>query len=229
MATQTRETARRKALGLSYFTIAYNIAEAAVTIFAGAVAGSSALVGFGLDSGIESLSGGIMVWRFRQRGEFDQDEDDAREQLAIRLVGYTFFVLGAYVLYSSVAKLVAQEAPDPSLIGIIVAVISLMVMYPLARAKHRLGHQLNSRSLLADAVETLACMWLSSALLLGLGLNYLWRIWWADPVAGVVIAGFLFNEGREVLSGEELCSCGADAIEQYADEYLEEVESDENT
>jgi divalent metal cation (Fe/Co/Zn/Cd) transporter len=114
------------------------------------------------------------------------------------------------VLYSSISKLVTQEAPDPSLIGIIVAIISLMIMYPLARAKHRLGHELGSRSLQADAVETIACMWLSGALLVGLGLNYLWGIWWADPVAGIVIAGFLFNEGREVLSGEEMCGCGAD-------------------
>ena len=214
MTPETREQKRRTALGLSYFTIAYNVVEAAVSIVAGALAGSVALIGFGLDSTIESLSGAIMVWRFRRRGEFDQDEDDAREQLAQRLVGYTFFILGVYVLYSSVSKLITREAPDPSLIGIVVAVVSLMVMWPLARAKHRLGHELNSRSLQADAVETRACMWLSAALLLGLGLNYLWGLWWADPVAGAVIAGFLFNEGREVLSGEELCGCGAGAAEE---------------
>lgn len=213
MTSESREQKRRTALGLSYFTIVYNVVEAAVSIVAGALAGSVALIGFGLDSTIESLSGAIMVWRFRRRGEFDQDEDDAREQLAQRLVGYTFFILGAYVLYSSMLKLITREAPDPSVVGIIVAVISLMVMWPLARAKHHLGHELNSRSLQADAVETRACMWLSGALLLGLGLNYLWGLWWADPVAGVVIAGFLFNEGREVLSGEELCGCGAGVAE----------------
>lgn len=217
MTPEIKEQKRRTALGLSYFTIAYNVVEAAVSIVAGALAGSAALVGFGLDSTIESLSGAIMVWRFRRRGEFDEDEDDAREQLAQRLVAYTFFILGAYVLYSSMLKLITREAPDASVVGIIVAAISLMVMWPLARAKHRLGHELNSRSLQADAVETRACMWLSAALLLGLGLNYLWGLWWADPVAGVVIAGFLFNEGHEVLSGEELCGCGAGVAEEVGE------------
>ena len=164
--------------------------------------GSIALFGFGLDSFVESFSGGIMIWRFRKHGELSQVEEERIEKRATRLVAYTFFVLGAYILYESVDKLVLRDAPDPSLIGIIIAAVSLVVMPILFIMKYRTGQQLCSRSLVADSKETLACIFLSIALLIGLGSNYFFGFWQADPIVGLVIVAFLLREGRELLSGE---------------------------
>jgi cation diffusion facilitator family transporter len=197
----------KKALFLSYFTVGYNILEGVVSILAGVLAGSIALVGFGLDSFVESLSGGVMIWRFTQHGKISEEEEERIEKKAVKLVGYTFFILGAYVLYESVKKLYFREIPDPSLLGIIIAIISLIVMPVLFLMKYRTGKAIGSRSLVADSKETLACMFLSGALLIGLGLNYLFRLWQADPIAGLVIVGFLFKEGYTTLKEEELCSC----------------------
>jgi len=107
----------KKALLLSYFTVGYNIIEGIVSIFAGVLAGSIALIGFGLDSFVESLSGGVMIWRFRKHGQMSEEEEERIEAKAVRLIAYTFFILGAYVLYESVKKLYLQEMPDPSLFG----------------------------------------------------------------------------------------------------------------
>ncbi|MBM3118346.1 MAG: hypothetical protein FJ006_02135 [Chloroflexi bacterium] len=193
----------RRALLLSYFTVGYNVLEGAVSIFVGLLAGSIALVGFGLDSFVESLSGGVMVWRFRKHGELSRDEEETVEKKATRLVAYTFFILGAYVLYESVKKLIIQEIPSPSLLGIIIAIASAILMPILFRLKYQTGKLLNSRSLIADSKETLACFFLSLALLLGLGLNYLLGLWQADPIVGLVVVAFLIREGYELLMGEE--------------------------
>ena len=201
-------TLRRQALTLSYFTVCYNVVEGAVSIFLGLLARSPALLGFALDSFIESVSGGVMLWRFGQTNESDA-QAEAREQRAVKLVGWTFLALGAYVLYESLEKLLTHSAPAPSLGGMILAAVSLVVMPWLARQKIKVANALRSASLLGDAKETLACAWLSVALLLGLGLNYLLHWWWADPVAGLVIVSFLWREGREMLSGEG-CGCGHD-------------------
>lgn len=194
----------RRALALSIFTVAYNLAEGVVSILLGLAARSAALIGFGLDSFVESLSGGIMVWRFSRRDLSEEDEERI-EQRAVKLVGVTFLLLGAYVLYESAEKLYRQEAPEASLGGIILAIVSLVIMPWLARAKRRTGEALGSASLLGDAKETLACAWLSVALLLGLGLNALLGWWWADPVAGLIIVIFLFREGLEMVRGG--CGC----------------------
>jgi cation diffusion facilitator family transporter len=194
---------QRRALLLAWLTVGYNIAEGLVSIIAGALAGSIALVGFGIDSAVESLSGGIMVWRFSGARHLSPEEEEKLERRAERFVAVTFFVLGAYVLYESVKKLVTAEVPEHSLIGIIIALVSLVSMPLLYRAKTKVGRELRSGSLLADAKETLACAFLSVALLVGLGLNYLWGIWQADPVAGLVIVAWLFKEGREILTEEE--------------------------
>jgi divalent metal cation (Fe/Co/Zn/Cd) transporter len=196
----------RRALVLSYFTLGYNILEGAMSILAGYWAGSVALVGFGLDSFVESLSGSIMIWRFRQPAGSGEAEE-RRERAATRAVGYTFLVLGAYVLYESLEKLFFQEAPSPSLLGMVIAGVSLLVMPGLFLLKQRTGQSLGSNSLQADARQTLACAFLSGALLLGLGLNYLFGLWQADPVIGLIIVVLLIREGYETLKKGKLCSC----------------------
>jgi cation diffusion facilitator family transporter len=197
----------KKALLLSYFTVGYNIVEGVVSIFAGFLAGSVALLGFGLDSFVESLSGTVMIWRFRKHGKISEEEEERIERKAIRLVAYTFFILGAYVLFESLRKLYFQEVPDPSLLGIIIAIVSLIVMPVLFYMKYQTGKSIGSRSLVADSKETLACVFLSVALLVGLGLNYLYGFWQADSIVGLVIVVFLFREGYSALKEEKLCSC----------------------
>lgn len=196
----------KKALTLSYFTVGYNIIEGVVSIFAGWLAGSIALVGFGLDSFVESLSGGVMVWRFSKHGRISDEEEEKVEKKTARFVAYTFFVLGAYVLYESIKKLVYHEIPDKSLVGIIIAIASIIVMPFLFYMKYKTGKAIGSRSLMADSKQTLACCFLSVALLIGLGLNYLYGLWQADPIAGLVIVVFLIKEGYETLKEEEVCS-----------------------
>ena len=194
----------KKALSLSYFTVGYNILEGVVSILAGLLAGGSiALIGFGLDSFVESLSGGVMIWRFRKHGKISEEEEEKVERRATRLVAYTFFVLGAYVLYESVRKLYLREAAEPSLFGIIIAIVSVVVMPVLFYLKYQTGKSIGSRSLVADSRETLVCVFLSVSLLIGLGFNYLYGIWQADPIVGLIIVGFLVKEGYETLTEEE--------------------------
>ena len=193
---------RARALLLSYITVAYNTVEGLVSIAAGILAGSAALLGFGVSSFFESLSGAVMVWRFRSKSATSEEAEERAENLAVRLVGYTFVVLGAYVLYESVSKLATREAPDPSLFGVGIAIASMVVMPALYLVKLRTGEAIASQSLVADSKETLACCLMSVTLLAGLGLNYLLGWWWADPVAGLVIVGYLFTEAYEALVGK---------------------------
>ncbi len=197
----------QKALRLSYFTVGYNLLEGLVSILAGVLAKSTALVGFGFDSFVESLSGGIMIWRFRKQEWSSEAEEIKVEKKAIRLVAVTFFILGAYVIFESAKKLYFREAAGPSLFGIIIALVSLIVMPVLFWMKYKTGKELESRSLVADSKQTLACVLLSVALLIGLWLNYSFQLWWADPAAGIVIAGYLLREGYETWQEEKLCSC----------------------
>ena len=188
----------RKALFLEYFTVAYNICEAAVSIFFGAVAGSIALVGFGLDSIVESLSGCVLIWRLRKYDKISEEEEQRIEKKAMKFVSYTFFVLGAYVLFQSVKKLVFTEIPDPSIPGIIIAAVSLIVMPVLSFRKKSIGERIGSSALIADSKETLACSFLSLALLLGLASHALFGFWQADAIVGLVIVFYLFREGIEI-------------------------------
>lgn len=194
---------RRKALFLSYFTVGYNILEGLASLTAGFFSGSIALTGFGLDSFVESLSGMIMIWRFRKHGTLTIEEEEQTEQKAVRLIGYTFFIFGAYVFIESVRKLYVQSKPEPSIPGIVIAVLSLIIMPILYHQKFTTAREIGSRSLLADSKETLACIMLSAALLLGLGMNYIFGIWWADPVTGLVIVFFLIREGLEIFEDED--------------------------
>jgi divalent metal cation (Fe/Co/Zn/Cd) transporter len=197
----------KKALILSYITVGYNIAECLISIFAGVMAGSIALIGFGLDSLVESLSGSVMIWRFRRHGKISEEEEEELEKRAARMISVTFFILGAYVLYESAKKLTVHEIPHPSLLGIVIALVSMITMPILFYLKYRIGKKIGSRSLVADSKQTLACMFLSIALLIGLGLNYLFGIWQADPIVALLIVVFLFKEGYETWKEEEICSC----------------------
>lgn len=192
------EALRQRAIRLEYFTIAWNVVEAVVALIAGIVASSIALVGFGLDSIIETASGLALLWRFKQRGL----GEEAVESRTVKLVGITFFALAAYVGYEAVRDLRLRHAPEFSLPGFILALLSLIVMPVLGVAKRQTARMLKSRALAADGMETLLCAYLSAALLLGLGLNGLLGWWWADPGAGLVIAAFMLREGYEAFAGE---------------------------
>ena len=196
---------KKRALLLSYFTVLYNIAEGLISVFAGAAAGSISLVGFGLDSFVESLSGGVMIWRFSPGKKVSEEEEEKIERRAEKFVAVTFFILSAYVLYGSINKLVLHEVPLASILGFIITILSLIIMPILYILKYRTGKQLKSRSLIADSKETLACCYLSGAVLIGLILNALLGWWWSDPVVGLIIVYFLVKEGIEAWKGE--CDC----------------------
>lgn len=193
----------KKALMLSYITVGYNVLEGIVSLIAGALAGSIALIGFGLDSFVESLSGVIMIWRLRHRDSVDEEAEERMEKRALRLISATFFIFGGYVLYESVRKLYLAEIPKPSLFGIIIALVSLVAMPVLFVQKYRIGTTLGLKSLIADSKETLACVFLSASLLVGLSLNYFWKLWWADPVIGLIIVSLLVREGIEVFGDDD--------------------------
>jgi cation diffusion facilitator family transporter len=185
----------KKGLRLEYFTVGYNILEAIASIIFGSIAGSIALIGFGLDSIVESLSGLVLIWRLRQHGKISEAAEERIEKRATRFVALTFLILGFYVLFESVKKLVVAEIPEPSLPGIVIAILAIIVMPILTWQKYKTGKQINSQALVADSKETLACFFLSMALLAGLGANYLFGFWQADPIVGLIIVLFLFREG----------------------------------
>ena len=192
-------TGHQKGLIAEYFTVGWNVIEGVIAIAAGVIAGSIALVGFGLDSTIEVASGSVLIWRLRKHGFSDEEGEAAAESKAILFVGITFFVLALYVIYESGKTLFFQEQPGESLIGIILAIVSLMVMPFLAVWKKKIADEINSRALRADALETLACSYLSFTLLLGLGANALFGWWWADPLAALAMVYFLVKEGTEAV------------------------------
>ncbi|MBZ5629507.1 MAG: cation transporter [Acidobacteriia bacterium] len=185
---------------LEYLTLAWNSLEAVAAIAAGLIAGSIALVGFGLDSVIECFSGGVLLWRLRA-GE----EGERRERLALRLVGASFIALAIYVTYDASRSLVRHEPPEKSWFGIAVAMASLIAMPLLARAKRRVAAQLNSGAMRADSRQTDLCAYLSAILLGGLLLNALLRWWWADPAAGLVMVPIIGREGVQALRGKTCC------------------------
>ncbi len=204
------ETARAGLLSrgvrLEWFTIGWNSVEAVVAIGAGLLAGSIALIGFGLDSVIETAAGLMVLWRLRREIEGAHDDKVERsERAALRFVGLTFLALGGYVLYESARKLLSAEAPGESWAGIGLAACSLIVMPLLAVRKRAVARALGSRALAADAVETMMCAYLSLTLLLGLGLNALVGWWWADPLAALTMLPLIFKEGVEALRGD---ACG---------------------
>ncbi len=204
-ASVTRAALLQRGLRLEYLTIGWNVLEGVVAVGAGLASGSIALVAFGVDSVVETISGVVLVWRLRAEasGRLDDEAVERVERRAERLVGVSFLLLAAYVAFESVRTLLAAEAPDASPLGIVLTSVSIVVMLWLARAKLATGRALGSRALIADSRQTRACWYLSAVALVGLGLNALLGWWWADPVAALVIAGLLLREAREALSGED--------------------------
>lgn len=195
----------KKALILEYFTVAYNILEGIVSILVGLGAGSIALVGFGLDSFVESLSGAVMIWRLKKCGKVCKEEEEKIEKNAVKIIGIALFILAGYVLFESVRKIYFTEAPEPTIWGMVIAIVSIFLMIPLFLWKNKIGRALGLKSLLTDAKQTIACVLLSCSLLLGLGLNYFFGIWWADPLSAIIIGFFLIKEGYSALKNQELC------------------------
>ena len=199
----TRAASIQRGLSLEYFTVAWNLLEAAVALVSGAVAGSIALIGFGLDSLIEVSSGGVLLWRLQADHEAERRE--TVERIALKLVGGSLLLLAVYVAGDSVVSLVRREAPERSVPGIALAVASLIAMPLLARAKRRVASELRSSALHADSRQTDICAYLSAILLLGLLLNAAFGWWWADPAAGLVMAPLIACEGSKALQGKTCC------------------------
>jgi divalent metal cation (Fe/Co/Zn/Cd) transporter len=192
----------RKGRRLEYFTLGWNLIEAGVAVAAGITASSIALIGFGVDSLIECLSGGILLWRLQLH-----EADEQRERMAVKLVGISFILLAAYVAFDATKTLVVREEPHVSMIGIVLSCASLIVMPLLARAKRRVAARLESRSLEADSRQTDLCAYLSAILLGGLALNALLGWWWADPIAGLIMVPIIAREGIKALRGEVCADC----------------------
>jgi divalent metal cation (Fe/Co/Zn/Cd) transporter len=192
---------------LEYFTITWNAFEGLVAVLAGAVAGSISLVGFGIDSFIEVTSGSVLLWRMSVDAEVHRRE--LNERRALRIVGACFLLLAAYIAYESALDLWSRRAPDHSIPGIILACVSLIVMPLLSRAKRKVGRALGSTAMHADAKQTEFCTYLSAILLAGLLLNTLFGLWWADPVAALIMVPIIAKEGIEGLQGKACAECSA--------------------
>jgi cation diffusion facilitator family transporter len=202
MAAPVADHARlqRRGVLLEWFTVTWNVVEAAVAITAGVVASSVALVGFGIDSGIEVVAASALLWRFRTAGvDATEEEHSAAERRALYIVGGTFFVLAAYIAIEAFSALVSSDEPETSTVGVALALVSLVVMPTLAYAKQRTGRALESRALEADAVETWVCAYLSLALLAGVGLNAAFGWWWADPIGALAMLPVILWQGWETL------------------------------
>jgi divalent metal cation (Fe/Co/Zn/Cd) transporter len=184
-------------------TISYNVVEAVVAISAGAIASSTALIGFGLDSVIEVSSAAAVAWQFSAR---DHAVREARERTTLRIIAVSFFVLAAYVTVESVRALAGAAEADHSTVGIVLAAVSLAVMPGLSYAQRRTGRELGSATAVADSKQTLLCTYLSAVLLVGLVLNGLLGWTWADPLAALVIAGVAVKEGRAAWRGDVCCA-----------------------
>ena len=194
-----------RGLRLEYLTVGWNLAEGVIAVAAGLAAGSIALVGFGVDSFVESTSGSVLIWRLRAEtvGGADDERIELVERRASRLVAVSFVVLASYVAFEAIRTLIGQEHPDASPVGIALTILSLVMMLWLARAKRDTGEALGSRALIADSQQTFACWYLSATTLAGLALNAAFGLWWADSLAALVIVVFLVREAREAWEGEE--------------------------
>jgi len=198
VTTMRRERLRRRVRFIVGFTIVYNVIEAVIAISAGTVAGSAALVGFGLDSVIETLSAIAVAWQFTRHNP------ERWEKPAVRAIAIAFFLLAGYLLIDATMSLVTGERPQDSPWGIGIALLSLLIMPVLAWVETHTGRELGSASVQADAKQLLLCTYLSGAALAGLLANSLLGLWWADPVAAVVIAALAVREGLEAWRSGEL-------------------------
>jgi cation diffusion facilitator family transporter len=202
----------KKGLGLTIFTVAWNVIEGVIAITAGVLANSVALISFGIDSFVESTSAGVLSWRLSHELNNDSTESAERaEKLAAKIAGSILLLLAAYIVIDAGRRLFGfgGEA-EKSWLGIGLTIISVVVMPFVARAKLKVAAAINSRALRADAMETLACTWLSIATLAGLGLNMAFGWTWADPVSALLIVPLVIKEGMEGLRGEACQSCHGD-------------------
>jgi divalent metal cation (Fe/Co/Zn/Cd) transporter len=199
-----RAALARRGKQLEYFTIAWNTAEALVALVAGVLAGSISLLGFGVDSFIEVASGGILLWRMSS--DADKIKRERREITALRAVGACFLALAVYVGCEAAVDLASRQPPKPSAPGIVLAMAAVLVMPLLSRAKRRVGAELESAAMAADAAQTQFCAYLSLVLLAGLVLNAAFGFWWADPAAALIMVPILAREGINGLRGKTCCS-----------------------
>ena len=204
MSAGSRTALVRRGLALNYLTIGYNVLEAIVAIGAGIVAGSVALVGFGLDSVIEVTASGAAQWRLR--ADLDAARRERVERATLRIIGWSFLALAAYVAYDSVSAILQREPPERSFVGLVILALSAVVMPVLARAKRRVARAMTSRALEADAMQTSLCAYLSVIALAGVVLNAALGWWWADPVAALAMVPIIAREGMEGVRGESHCA-----------------------
>ena len=196
----------RVGLRLEWLTVGWNLIEGVIAVGAAVSAASVALLGFGIDSFVESTSGAVLIWRLRaENRSADEDAIEAVERRAQRLVAGSLLLLAAYISVDAVLAIARREQPEPSPVGIGLAAISLVVMWWLAREKRRVAFALQSRAMQADAFQTTACWWLSLIVLIGLAANAVLGWWWADPVAAVGASVFIAREGVEAWRGEDDC------------------------
>jgi divalent metal cation (Fe/Co/Zn/Cd) transporter len=204
----SRQLLVRRGLALNYVTLGYNSLEGLIAIGAGVVAGSIALIGFGLDSLIEVSASGAALWRlYRDR---DERYRERAERVALRVIGGLFLALAAYVVADAMRALYQRRAPEESVVGIVLAALSLLVMPLLARAKRQVAFAIGSGALVAEAQQTVFCTYLSAILLAGLLLNATLGWWWADPVAALAMVPIIGREGWEGIQGHSACCdrCG---------------------
>jgi divalent metal cation (Fe/Co/Zn/Cd) transporter len=203
--TLERRAAVLRGRRLEYFTVLWNTLEGLIAVVAGVIAGSISLVGFGIDSFIEVTSGSVLLWRMAV--DSDVHRRETNEKRALRIVGTCFLLLAAYITYDSVLDLWSKRAPQHSIAGIVLACVSLVVMPVLSRAKRKVGRALDSAAMHADAKQTEFCTYLSAILLAGLMLNILFGLWWADPVAALIMVPIIAKEGIEGLQGKACDEC----------------------
>ncbi len=197
-----RERLFRRAKQLAWLGVGWHGIEAAIAVGAGLLAGSIALIGFGADSLIESFAGFILLWRFAASRATSEDA----ERRAQKLIAVSFYVIAAYVGFEAVRSLLVGDRPEASWVGIGLAAVTLVTMPPLAIAKSRIGEKLGSSATKSEGQQNMLCAYLSAALLVGLGANALFGLWWADPVTALLIAGVAVKEGRESWRGESCCT-----------------------
>ena len=207
---QDRPTLVRLSQRLNYATIAYNSVEGILSVVAGLLAGSIALVGFGIDSLIELAAGAAALWRLS--ADAVPIRRERAERLTLRLIGLCFLALAVYVGLVAIHALVVHAVPEWSLVGIAVAGASLVIMPFLARAKSSIAMRLRSGALAAAAKQTLICTYRSAILLGGLVLNALLGWWWADPVAALTMVPLISWEGIEGLRGRSACGDGCEPL-----------------
>jgi divalent metal cation (Fe/Co/Zn/Cd) transporter len=191
---------------LEYFTVIWNALEGLVAVGAGVLAGSISLVGFGIDSFIEVTSGSVLLWRMSV--DANVGDRERNEKRALRIVGLCFLLLAVYIAFESATDLWFKRAPEHSIPGIVLACVSLVVMPLLSRSKRKVGHALNSAAMHADAKQTQFCTYLSAILLVGLILNAAFGLWWADPIAALIMVPLIAKEGFGGLQGKTCDDCG---------------------